>query len=181
MQPVNWTRSRTRRQHLISLGIPVNLDEVLPRTLEKLPALQISTRAQSMPPAPRSGVPSSRPSSVNNSRAGSRVGSPQLPNANSRSSAAAQLRLGSKPNVDERTVDELLNLTPGKPIISFYPAHELKMSEFRIDEPVAAVNAGGASSQPEITNGKYVHASDIFTSGARCTTAGLGDVQQADC
>ncbi|KAF7301842.1 hypothetical protein MIND_00750000 [Mycena indigotica] len=29
-KPPNWTRSRIRRQHLITLGIPVNLDEVLP-------------------------------------------------------------------------------------------------------------------------------------------------------
>lgn len=28
LKPVDWMRSSTRRQHLISLGIPINLDEV---------------------------------------------------------------------------------------------------------------------------------------------------------
>jgi hypothetical protein len=30
-KPPNWTRSRIRQQHLIALGVPVNLDEMLPR------------------------------------------------------------------------------------------------------------------------------------------------------
>jgi hypothetical protein len=29
-QPLDWTRSRVRREHLISMGVPVNLDEVCP-------------------------------------------------------------------------------------------------------------------------------------------------------
>ncbi|KAJ8515230.1 hypothetical protein ONZ45_g7311 [Pleurotus djamor] len=44
IKPPNWTRSRIRRQHLISLGVPVNLDEVMPHANGKpLPPLQIST------------------------------------------------------------------------------------------------------------------------------------------
>ncbi|KDN36696.1 hypothetical protein K437DRAFT_260034 [Tilletiaria anomala UBC 951] len=29
LAPVGWTRSRTRREHLVSLGVPINLDEIL--------------------------------------------------------------------------------------------------------------------------------------------------------
>ncbi|TFK28884.1 hypothetical protein FA15DRAFT_664973 [Coprinopsis marcescibilis] len=60
--PTNWTRSRIRRQHLISLGIPVNLDEVLPKAPGKpLPVLEVHTRPKSTPPgrlsSSRSGTP----------------------------------------------------------------------------------------------------------------------------
>ena len=102
IQPVNWIRSRTRRQHLISLGIPINLDEVLPRTLEKIPALQISTRPSSAPPGPRQ----SRPGSGVRSRAGS-------PEKKSRGAAANGLRLGPKPILDNAIISGLLNLSPG--------------------------------------------------------------------
>jgi len=102
IQPVNWIRSRTRRQHFISLGIPINLDEVLPRTLEKIPALQISTRPRSAPPGPRQSRPGSR--------VGSRAGSPEK---KSRGATANGLRLGPKPVLDNATISGLLNLSPG--------------------------------------------------------------------
>jgi len=102
IQPVNWIRSRTRRQHLISLGIPINLDEVLPRTLERIPALQISTRPSSAPPGPRQ--------SRQGSRVGSRAGSPER---KSRGAATNGLRLGPKPALDSQTISGLLNLSPG--------------------------------------------------------------------
>lgn len=102
IQPVNWIRSRTRRQHLISLGIPINLDEVLPRTLEKIPALQISTRPSSAPPGPRR----SRPGSGVGSRAGS-------PEKKSRRTGANGLRLGPQPVLDNAAISALLDLSSG--------------------------------------------------------------------
>ncbi|KAK3681863.1 hypothetical protein LTR37_020822 [Vermiconidia calcicola] len=42
MQPPNWTRSRIRRLFLVSLGVPVDLDEILPPSKQKrliLPSL----------------------------------------------------------------------------------------------------------------------------------------------
>jgi hypothetical protein len=102
IQPVNWIRSRTRRQHLISLGIPINLDEVLPRTLEKIPALQISTRPSSAPPGPRQSRPGSR--------VGSRAGSPEK---KLRGAATNGLRLGPKPALNDTVISGLLNLSPG--------------------------------------------------------------------
>ena len=35
MQPPNWTRSRIRRLFLVSLGVPVDLDEILPPSKQK--------------------------------------------------------------------------------------------------------------------------------------------------
>ena len=101
IQPVNWIRSRTRRQHLISLGIPINLDEVLPRTLEKIPPLQISTRPSSAPPGPRQSP---------RSRVGSRAGSPEK---KPRGAAANGLRLGPKPSLDNVIINGLLSLSSG--------------------------------------------------------------------
>ena len=46
MQPPNWTRSRIRRLFLVSLGVPVDLDEILPPSKQKrlvLPYNQIPT------------------------------------------------------------------------------------------------------------------------------------------
>lgn len=102
IQPVNWTRSRTRRQHLISLGIPINLDEVLPRTLEKIPALQITTRPSSAPPGPRR----SRPGSVVGSRT-------QSPEKKSRGAATNGLQLGPQPALDNAVISALLDISPG--------------------------------------------------------------------
>ncbi|ODN89738.1 hypothetical protein L198_06432 [Cryptococcus wingfieldii CBS 7118] len=42
-KPLDWTRSRVRRDHLISLGVPVNLDEVDSHRLSSLPPLRITT------------------------------------------------------------------------------------------------------------------------------------------
>lgn len=103
----NWTRSRIRQQHLISLGIPVNLDEVLPHANGKpLPPLEISTRPMSAPPssriAPQSGKVSA---SANNSRSGT-----PLPSGRAGSSTVSQLGLGPKPQLDESKVNELLEL-----------------------------------------------------------------------
>ena len=42
MQPPNWTRSRIRRLFLVSLGVPLDLDEILPPSKQKrliLPSL----------------------------------------------------------------------------------------------------------------------------------------------
>jgi hypothetical protein len=46
MQPPNWTRSRIRRLFLVSLGVPVDLDEILPPSKQKrlvLPNIHLAT------------------------------------------------------------------------------------------------------------------------------------------
>jgi hypothetical protein len=93
IKPPNWKQSRIRRQHLIALGIPVNLDEVLPHANGKpLPPLQITTRPMSTPPT---------------SKNGQHLGSGSPRNDTPRS------RFGPKPALDERKISELLEFTPG--------------------------------------------------------------------
>ncbi|KAJ6628869.1 hypothetical protein B0H10DRAFT_1940237 [Mycena sp. CBHHK59/15] len=97
-KPPNWTRSRIRRQHLIALGIPVNLDEVLPPQAngKSLPTLQVTTRPMSAPPGPRN-----QPSSAGAS-ALSRSGTPQP--------GGRAEQFGPKPEIDNAKISQLLAL-----------------------------------------------------------------------
>ncbi|TCD69859.1 hypothetical protein EIP91_005936 [Steccherinum ochraceum] len=117
IKPVNWTRSRIRRQHLIALGIPVNLDEVLPPAGGKLPTLEIKTRPMSAPPVGAKTAPVNRTqpaSTANNSRAGTpRPGTPSQM-AKTASIPPTLLRLGPRPELDEAKVNRLLDLNPGE-------------------------------------------------------------------
>ena len=103
-KPPNWIRSRIRRQHLITLGIPVNLDEVLPRATSKpLPMLEIHTRPMSAPPTPHNG---SFPNGVGpNVSHQSRTGT-QKPGAQAS-------HFGPKPEVDMTRINKLLQLNTG--------------------------------------------------------------------
>jgi hypothetical protein len=103
-KPPNWTRSRIRRQHLITLGIPVNLDEVLPRATSKpLPMLEIHTRPMSAPPSAQNSsfLNGAGPNVNHHSRAGS-----QKPGSQS-------THLGPKPEVDMTRINKLLQLNTG--------------------------------------------------------------------
>ncbi|KAF9268173.1 hypothetical protein L218DRAFT_954550 [Marasmius fiardii PR-910] len=101
-KPSNWIRSRIRRQHLIALGIPVNLDEVLPQASGKaLPPLQITTRPMSAPPGPRNARNST---STSASQSNSRAGSPH--------NNAKMSQFGPKPRLDDEKIKELLELDP---------------------------------------------------------------------
>lgn len=102
-KPPNWTRSRIRRQHLISLGIPVNLDEVLPKASGKpLPPLEIHTRPMSAPPGARPHPGSNHPS---------RSGTPQ---PGPRNNIVAQF--GAKPEIDTARIARLLESNQGFPV-----------------------------------------------------------------
>ena len=95
-KPPNWTRSRIRRQHLITLGIPVNLDEVLPRAGGKpLPPLEIHTRPMSTPPENR------------NNASGSRDVTPKP------GEQAVFAQFGPKPELDMAKINKLLQLNAG--------------------------------------------------------------------
>lgn len=109
-KPVNWTRSRIRRQHLITLGIPVNLDEVLPRAGPKLPTLEIHTRPTSAPPAPYTAP-------VRQAAPASRIGTPRSstpqPGVRNTALATAQMRLGPQPDLEEAKINSLLQIDTG--------------------------------------------------------------------
>ncbi|KAH8094812.1 hypothetical protein BXZ70DRAFT_1033091 [Cristinia sonorae] len=113
IKPVNWTRSRIRRQHLITLGIPINLDEVLPPTGGKLPTLEITTRPMSAPPGGAKTAPVNRQppaQTANNSRAGTpRPGTPQQL-GKAASMPPTLVRLGPRPELDEAKINKLLDL-----------------------------------------------------------------------
>jgi Domain of unknown function (DUF5102) len=134
MKPPNWTRSRIRRQHLIALGLPVNLDEVLPRANGKpLPTLQITTRPMSAPPGPRNALPhKNMPRSSNtNSRAGTPISRQPTPPSH----------FGLKPELDFAKIDKLLQLDPGPTICTPFKLHHTKYYYCRdVDDP-AAVDA----------------------------------------
>lgn len=120
MEPISWVRSRVRQQHLIALGLPVNLDEMLPQvTAKPLPPLRISTRPMSAPPGAPNGPIQSMPSSRSNSRGGTRSNTPQ-PSARSGSSTVIQLSLGPKPTLDAKKIDDLLDLDIGGPLHSSF-------------------------------------------------------------
>ncbi|CAE7196221.1 unnamed protein product [Rhizoctonia solani] len=120
--PPTWTRSRIRRQHLIALGIPVNLDEVLPQSaLKPLPVLHIQTQAAhhprplSAPPGPRLGeLPSGKSGtgSARGSRAGTPVGSPIVGPGKKLPASSGAARLGPKPQFDRGKIDEALAISP---------------------------------------------------------------------
>ena len=47
LQPPNWIRSRIRRLFLVSLGVPVDLDEILPASKQKKLVLYLNPPSQS--------------------------------------------------------------------------------------------------------------------------------------
>lgn len=58
LQPPNWVRSRIRRLFLVSLGVPVDLDEILPASKQKkliLPSIRLRNESQSPPGDRRTG------------------------------------------------------------------------------------------------------------------------------
>ncbi|KAF9247390.1 hypothetical protein BU15DRAFT_39313 [Melanogaster broomeanus] len=115
MELINWIRSRIRQQHLIALGLPVNLDEILSHSSAKpLPPLNISTRPGSVLQAAANG--SIRTRSTPPSRSSSRAGTPRAntpqPSARSGLSLMTQLSLGPKPQLDEKKIYDLLKLDP---------------------------------------------------------------------
>ncbi|KAL2042062.1 hypothetical protein N7G274_005250 [Stereocaulon virgatum] len=58
LQPPNWVRSRIRRLFLVSLGVPVDLDEILPASKQKkliLPSIHLRSNSQSPPNGRRPG------------------------------------------------------------------------------------------------------------------------------
>ncbi len=102
IKPPNWTRSRIRRQHLIALGIPVNLNEMLARANgQPLPPLDITTRPSSTPPSVsgRNSI-SAQPS---------RSGTPQP----SRQNSMTTTQFGPKPELDLDKIKMLLELDIG--------------------------------------------------------------------
>ncbi|KIY49409.1 hypothetical protein FISHEDRAFT_41732 [Fistulina hepatica ATCC 64428] len=132
MKPPNWLRSRIRRQHLITLGVPVNLDEMLPAANARtLPPIHITTRPMSAPPGPQQF---SRPSSAHGTP--SRPGTP----SSAQNGTRHQPGFGYKPELNMDKIQALLDFDPGK--ISMRPSlSELEQSLADIRGEIASTNS----------------------------------------
>lgn len=142
LQPVDWLRSRTRKDLHISLGVPINLDEIMPGNTSgsgsgsKLPPLALNLGSN----GDAEGRPSSAPppegtsgrrqlllaGSAGTSSGGPSRSSSMRSNSNRSDSFEASrkqkimekrmedLGLGPKPEVDLKRVDEVCGLTEGE-------------------------------------------------------------------
>ena len=61
LNPPDWKRSRIRRLFLVSLGIPVNLDEILPASGKKKKLILPSTKPETPKPSLSGKLPPSAP------------------------------------------------------------------------------------------------------------------------
>ncbi|PPR04051.1 hypothetical protein CVT24_010626 [Panaeolus cyanescens] len=120
-KPPNWTRSRIRRQHLINLGIPVNLDEVLPKASGKpLPPLEIHTRPMSAPPIRQNSLANGGTHTSHNSRSGTPQPGQKGP------------QFGPKPELDANKINKLLQLTHESLIMQPLPNLERHLAELKM-------------------------------------------------
>lgn len=120
LKPLDWTRSRVRRDHLISMGVPVNLDEVRSdhaapdadsqvdsHRLSALPPLRITTSRGDVPPRTRSADPSSKGKARAEPSGSAPVSArPSIGGAE----GERKYGLGTKPPLDTRKAEELCGL-----------------------------------------------------------------------
>ncbi|KAK8844764.1 hypothetical protein IAR55_006614 [Kwoniella newhampshirensis] len=160
LKPLDWTRSRVRRDHLISMGVPVNLDEVDSHRLSALPTLRITTSAasRSMPPPARPGSLDassngrytaqqkgkgrdtspgvmSVPNSAGASKSDGLVG-----NGNGAGTGTGKYGLGQRPEMDVARAEELCGLEEDQ--LSILSIHALKKIQ---DELVTATAQASAA------------------------------------
>lgn len=161
--PPNWIRSRIRRQHLIALGIPINLDEVMPHTNSKsMRTINVTTRPSSAPPGPRGQM------SGPNSRAGTpRPSTPQpaqgiAQHAHDKLSNLATF--GQKPVLDDAKITKMLKLDSG-PVLNFLYSESSTNCCSRYISSFASFNAGRELEHIEVLNSRHLSSPDVsFTS-----------------
>ncbi|CAO1615187.1 unnamed protein product [Jaminaea pallidilutea] len=152
LQPVDWLRSRTRKDLHISLGVPINLDEIMPGHTSgsgsgsKLPPLALNLgsngdaegRPSSAPPsegtsgrrqlllAGSAGTSSGGPSRSSSMRSNSNRGDSFEASRKQKimEKRMEDLGLGPKPEVDLKRVDEVCGLTEDQ--ISLIPLPGLR-------------------------------------------------------
>ncbi|GAB7366117.1 hypothetical protein MBLNU230_g7679t1 [Neophaeotheca triangularis] len=140
MAPPNWTRSRIRRLFLVSLGVPVDLDEILPPSKQKrlilpninLPAREAPTTATINPP---SDPASSSKASTEKTK--SRPNSPAKPSSSSRSKGPPP-----PPPFNSNTASLLCSTTPEA--LANYTTPELRSHVSRLQELTAEAEVVGA-------------------------------------
>lgn len=124
LQPPNWVRSRTRRLFLVSLGVPVDLDEILPASKQKkliLPSIDFEHERQS--PQPNGSV--SRLKQKNSSTA-------SVNSTSNRPDRSKRKGPPSSPQFDVNAA-RLICLTTNEALHKYTPA-ELRAHKARLEE-----------------------------------------------
>ncbi|BEJ14370.1 hypothetical protein CspHIS471_0401370 [Cutaneotrichosporon sp. HIS471] len=134
LKPLDWTRSRVRREHLIAMGVPVNLDEVDSHRLSALPPLRITTadmpaRSQSAAPAPlkRHSLPPPGPATTGASAP-----------VSARNSQADKYDLGPRPVLDMARAEELCGLEEEQ--LALLPLSKLQALQAELEQTTAGAS-----------------------------------------
>lgn len=124
LKPLDWTRSRVRRDHLISMGVPVNLDEVDSHRLSALPPLRITTGlANAPPPRAQSADPAKGKAREDVGGMGSAPAS-AVPSSNFNSENERKYGLGPRPGLDVARAEDLCGLEEDQ--LALYPLARLE-------------------------------------------------------
>ncbi|GAA5924350.1 uncharacterized protein JCM15063_005609 [Sporobolomyces koalae] len=101
LRPLDWKRSKIRREHLISMGIPVNLDDSNDTRSASSLAISSSSRPSGTLSRPSSAPPGASPLPFSSPRGVSRSSTPFADRERTR-------RTNSPPPLDKNLVDSLL-------------------------------------------------------------------------
>ena len=134
MQPPNWTRSRVRRLFLVSLGVPVDLDEILPPSKQKrliLPSISGLESSADYAPRPSAAIERLRENGENSSTTSldSKTGQPRP----SRSKHRTAVAKGPPPPPDFDTNAARLLAATTEERLSVYNDDELKERVFTLE------------------------------------------------
>ncbi|MCJ1402075.1 hypothetical protein MMC11_005294 [Xylographa trunciseda] len=114
LQPSNWTRSRIRRLFLVSLGVPVDLDEILPASKQKKLILPFTPADSSSPKDLRKGsIARLKQTGANASTTSidSLPGTPTTSVGNLKSGSKRRKGPAQSPDFDVAAVRQLCNMT----------------------------------------------------------------------
>ncbi|KAL1407288.1 hypothetical protein Q8F55_006709 [Vanrija albida] len=139
LKPLDWTRSRVRRDHLIAMGVPVNLDEVDSHRLAALPPLHISTKGMGeMPRRSSSREPASAGGNSGKAKARDSYGGSAPASAAPHTNGDAERSkygLGERPIVDVPRAEELCGLD--EDALSIMPLARLRALEAELERHTA--------------------------------------------
>lgn len=144
MQPPNWTKSRIRRLFLVSLGVPVDLDEILPPSKQKrlvLPSIGLDEEGGGgiLPRPSTSAIERLRDQqdadNESTTSLDSETGAPKRPKSSSKAKAKARSSANQKgppapPDLDLNAAALLCNTTAEA--LSVYSDAELKEHVFTL-------------------------------------------------
>ncbi|TXT13139.1 hypothetical protein VHUM_01540 [Vanrija humicola] len=131
LKPLDWTRSRVRRDHLIAMGVPVNLDEVDSHRLAALPPLHISTKGL---PASAGGNGKGKARESYGGSASASAPASAAPHTNG-SAERSKYGLGEQPIVDVPRAEELCGLD--EDALSIMPLARLRALQAELERHTA--------------------------------------------